>query len=132
MQCWDLMATTSGDWAVAGVAAMLPTGSFFYKHPLRGFKHPSPSAIATTPALAYDLRQRAQRQWIEQSEYAHPWWVSWSDTLSWRHHITVARLVHRHLGRPLSRSPGNLSDRSMDFSPRHLTRQRSILIHRPS
>jgi Ca2+-binding RTX toxin-like protein len=31
----------------------LPTGSFFYKHPLGGFRHPSPSAIATTPALEF-------------------------------------------------------------------------------
>jgi hypothetical protein len=34
MQCWDLMTTTTGNWASAGVEAILPAGSFFYKHPL--------------------------------------------------------------------------------------------------
>jgi hypothetical protein len=53
MQCWDLMTTTTGNWNSAGVEAMLPVGSLFYKHPLGSFKHPSPAAIDESPALAF-------------------------------------------------------------------------------
>lgn len=53
MQCWDLMTTTSGDWSAAGMRAVLPTGSFFYKHPMGGVRPPSPAAIAAGPALAF-------------------------------------------------------------------------------
>jgi hypothetical protein len=53
MQSWDLLSTTTGNWQTAGLKAALPAGSFFYRHPLGGFKKPSPKAIAGNPALAF-------------------------------------------------------------------------------
>jgi hypothetical protein len=53
MQSWDLMVTTTGNWSTAALRAWLLPGSFYYKHPMGGFKKPSPAAIAAFPALEF-------------------------------------------------------------------------------
>jgi hypothetical protein len=53
MQCWDLMVTTTGNWASAATRADLPGGQLFYKHTLGGFTRPHPTQVASTPALAF-------------------------------------------------------------------------------
>jgi hypothetical protein len=53
MQCWDLMVTASGDWNAAALAAALPDGFVFYKHPTGGFIHPDPRLFGSQPALEF-------------------------------------------------------------------------------
>jgi hypothetical protein len=52
-QSWDLVVTTDGDWASAGLAATLPNGLTFYKHPRGERTKPSPALVSLFPALAY-------------------------------------------------------------------------------
>jgi hypothetical protein len=53
MQCWDLMTTTTGDWASAAMRASLPLGLTFYKHPLGGLTRPDPAIFSSSPALEF-------------------------------------------------------------------------------
>ena len=55
MQSWDLMATTTGDWAGAALGAhLLPIGTHsFYKHQMGGFIKPPPVDVLNFPALGY-------------------------------------------------------------------------------
>ncbi len=53
MQCWDLMATTTGNWNSAQMRADLPGGRTFYKHPLGGLTKPDPSIFNSSPALEF-------------------------------------------------------------------------------
>jgi hypothetical protein len=53
MQSWDLLATTSGNWLSARMAARLPAGVTFYKHPLGGLTRPDPSMFNSSPALQF-------------------------------------------------------------------------------
>jgi hypothetical protein len=53
MQSWDLMTTTTGNWAAARLFAELPPFARYYKHPLGGFTEPDPSLVAQHPALAF-------------------------------------------------------------------------------
>jgi hypothetical protein len=53
MQCWDLMVTTSGNWAAAAMGATLPASLTFYKHPLGGLTRPDPGLFGASPALEF-------------------------------------------------------------------------------
>ncbi len=54
MQCFDLRVSYSdGDWASAGLRAVLPTGFTYYKNPLGGFTKPNPALFAMSPALEF-------------------------------------------------------------------------------
>jgi hypothetical protein len=53
MQSWDLFATTSGNWLSARMAARLPAGVTYYKHPLGGLTRPDPSMFNSSPALQF-------------------------------------------------------------------------------
>ncbi len=53
MQCWDLIATTTGDWASGFMRATLPSGLTFYKHPLGGLTRPDPAVVASSQALGF-------------------------------------------------------------------------------
>ena len=53
MQTWDLMVTTTGNWASAGMTARLPTGFTYYKHALGGQTRPDPSLFSSSPALEF-------------------------------------------------------------------------------
>jgi hypothetical protein len=53
MQCWDLMASTTGDWSSAGLRATLPSGSF-YNHPFGTNVQPSTTLSELIPALRFD------------------------------------------------------------------------------
>lgn len=54
MQCWDLMTTTSGDWASAGLRAVLPPGNFFYTSAQGGNTRPSPATVQMFPHVEFD------------------------------------------------------------------------------
>jgi hypothetical protein len=65
MQSWSLMVQNPenmGFWSSAGLRATLPSGSFFYRHPLGGFTRPSTDAIAANPALAFQTYVTSPRQ----------------------------------------------------------------------
>ena len=53
MQSWDLMVTTTGNWASAGITARLPTGFTYYKHALGRQTRPDPSLFSSSPALEF-------------------------------------------------------------------------------
>ena len=53
MQCWDLKVNKDGNGTSAGMRAILPTGRFFYKHPLGGIFRPIPVLVAQSPALEF-------------------------------------------------------------------------------
>ncbi len=53
MQCWDLMTTTTGNWAAARLFVELPPFVRYYKHALGGFTEPNPALVAQHPALAF-------------------------------------------------------------------------------
>jgi hypothetical protein len=53
MQSWDLMVTTTGNWASAGMHARLPISFTYYKHALGGQTRPDPLLFDTSPALAF-------------------------------------------------------------------------------
>src|SRR5687767_9830732 len=53
MQSWDLMVTTDGNWASAGLRATMPVGEFFWQHPAGGLTGPS-DFTHIFPALAFD------------------------------------------------------------------------------
>src|SRR5688500_9826183 len=54
MQSWDLMVTTTGDWASAGLRAVLPPGNAFYNHRFGSNSEPNPALIAAFPGLGFD------------------------------------------------------------------------------
>ena len=52
-QSWSLHVTTDGDWASAGMRAVLPSGTFF-NHGFGGNTRPNPNLVAAAAGLAYD------------------------------------------------------------------------------
>jgi hypothetical protein len=54
MQTWDLVVTTDGNWASAGLRATMPVGQFFWQHPLGGLTGPRPDLLPIFPALEFD------------------------------------------------------------------------------
>ena len=53
MQSWDLVTTTTGDWSVALMRAVLPQTLSFYRHPLAGLTRPDPAIVTSSPALEF-------------------------------------------------------------------------------
>jgi hypothetical protein len=56
MQTWDLMVTTSGNWASAGLRGYFEpiTSAHWYHHALAGHTRPAPALVAQHPAAAFD------------------------------------------------------------------------------
>ncbi len=54
MQTYDLVATTDGDWASAGLRATLPAGQNFYNHAFGGNTKPNPALVPAFAGLAFD------------------------------------------------------------------------------
>src|SRR5687767_9949136 len=53
MQCWDLRVTTTGNWDVGGLRAVLPPGNFFYKSALGSSTRPNPALFTFAPSLEF-------------------------------------------------------------------------------
>lgn len=53
MQTLDLKVTTTGNWAIAGLRAVLPAGLAYYKHPLGGNTRPNSALFGSNPALEF-------------------------------------------------------------------------------
>lgn len=53
MQTFDLMVTTDGNWASAGMRAVLPGSNRFYKNALGGNTRPGPAFLPLFPALEF-------------------------------------------------------------------------------
>lgn len=54
MQTWDLIVTTTGNWASAGIVAFLPESSAFYNPSQGGWTRPSPATVEAFPHVAFD------------------------------------------------------------------------------
>jgi hypothetical protein len=54
MQSWSLNVTTDGNWASAGLEAILPAGSTFYNPALGGNTRPNPAIVAAFPSIEFD------------------------------------------------------------------------------
>jgi hypothetical protein len=54
MQSWSLVATTDGNWASAGMEAILPAGNTFYNPALGGNFRPNPAIVAAFPNIEFD------------------------------------------------------------------------------
>ena len=52
-QSWSLHVTTDGDWASAGMRAVLPSGTFF-NHGFGGNTRPNPNLVSAAAGLPYD------------------------------------------------------------------------------
>ena len=52
-ETWDLRVTTDGNWASAGMRAVLSSGQF-YNHALGGNTRPNPAFFPIAPALEFD------------------------------------------------------------------------------
>jgi hypothetical protein len=53
MQSWNLMVTTDGNWASAGVRLDLPAGNTFYKNALGAMTKPNPAFFPIAPSLEF-------------------------------------------------------------------------------